>query len=203
MLRTQNCGELRKSHAGQQATLCGWVDTYRDHGGLLFLDVRDRWGRTQLVVNPSQKAVYEAAKKLRSEFVVAVTGTVQMRPSGTENKKLATGGIEVHVEEFRVFNEAETPPFQIMDDLEVSEEIRLKYRFLDIRRKTMIDRLTTRYKIAMTARNYLDRNHFIEVETPYLTKSTPEGARDFLVPSRLNPGLFYALPQSPSFSNRF
>lgn len=197
MLRTHHNGELRKNHSGQSVTLCGWVDTRRDHGGLLFVDLRDRWGKTQLVFNPSAKNVHEVAQKLRSEFVIQVTGTVVPRPAGTENPKLATGEIEIHVSELKVLSESETPPFEISDNLDVSEDIRLKYRFLDIRRKSMIERLATRYRIAMTVRNYLDRKGFIEFETPYLTKSTPEGARDYLVPVRLSPGTFYALPQSP------
>ena len=197
MLRTHTNGELRKSNVGETIKLSGWLDSRRDHGGLLFIDLRDRYGKTQLVFNPSQKSVYELAQKLRAEYVLSIEGTVSLRPSGTQNPKLATGEIEVHVSDLKILSESETPPFEISDRLEVSEEIRLKYRFLDIRRKPMIDRLNTRYRIAMVVRNYLDQKNFIEFETPYLTKSTPEGARDYLVPARLNSGCFYALPQSP------
>ncbi len=197
MLRTHNCGELKKAHANQTVTLCGWVDTRRDHGGLLFVDLRDRFGKTQLVFHPEQKAVHDMAQKLRVEYVVLVRGEVKLRPHGTENSKLPTGEIEIDVQELHILSESETPPFEILNDLEVSEEIRLKYRFLDLRRKPVIERLKTRYQISLAARHYLDQHQFIEVETPYLTKSTPEGARDYLVPARLAPGSFYALPQSP------
>ena len=197
MLRTHTCGELRKSHSNQTVTLCGWVDTRRDHGGLLFIDLRDRFGKTQLVFNPAEKAVHELAQKLRSEFVILARGVVKARPAGTENPKLPSGEIGVHVSELQILNEAETPAFEISDALNVSEEIRLKYRFLDIRRRPMIDRLRMRHEISNAVRNYLNQNGFLEVETPYLTKSTPEGARDYLVPARLAPGAFYALPQSP------
>lgn len=197
MLRTHRCGELRKDQVGKTVTLTGWVDRRRDHGGLLFVDVRDRFGKTQIVFNPADKSVYEIAQKLRVEFVILVKGEVSKRPAGTENPKLPTGDIEIHAKHLEILNESETPAFEILDDLEVSEDIRLKYRFLDLRRKPVIERLKTRYDISMAARNYLDQNHFMEVETPYLTKSTPEGARDYLVPARLQPGSFYALPQSP------
>ncbi len=198
MLRTLKAGEIRKSHVNQSVTLCGWVDTRRDHGGLLFIDLRDRWGRAQIVFNPKTHAqVAELAQKLRTEFVISVTGKVSPRPKGTENPKLPTGEVEVIAEELVILNESLTPPFEILDQTEVSEDIRLKYRYLDIRRKPMLEQLTTRHKISNTARAYLNEKEFLEVETPYLTKSTPEGARDFLVPARLMPGAFYALPQSP------
>lgn len=197
MLRTHTNGELRKSHLNQTVTLCGWVDARRDHGSLVFIDVRDRYGKTQVVFNPSQPEAYQLAQKLRSEFVVLVRGQVVARPPGTENPKLPTGEIEVQACELNLLSESETPPFEILDDLNVAEEVRLKYRFLDIRRKPVIDRLKLRHQIVTAVRQYLDRKNFIEVETPYLTKSTPEGARDYLVPSRLHPGSFYALPQSP------
>lgn len=198
MLRTLRAGEIRKSHVGQSVTLCGWVDTRRDHGGLLFIDLRDRWGRSQVVFNPKTHAkTAELAQKLRAEFVISVTGKVSPRPHGTENPKLPTGEVEVIAEELVILNESMTPPFEILDQTEVSEDIRLKYRYLDIRRKPMLHQLTTRHKISNTARAYLNEKEFMEVETPYLTKSTPEGARDFLVPARLMPGTFYALPQSP------
>ncbi|MBI4387449.1 MAG: aspartate--tRNA ligase [Candidatus Omnitrophica bacterium] len=197
MLRTHTNGELRKSDLNQTVTLCGWVDSRRDHGGLLFIDLRDRWGKTQIVFNPSQKKAYDEAQKLRAEFVVLIRGLVAARPPKTENPKLVTGEIEVQVTEMELLSESEALPFEILEELGVSEELRLKYRFLDIRRREMMGRLETRYRIATAVRRYLDSQHFIEFETPYLTKSTPEGARDFLVPSRLNPGSFYALPQSP------
>lgn len=198
MLRTHRAGEIRKSHVSQSVTLCGWVDTRRDHGGLLFIDLRDRWGKAQVVFNPKTHAkVAELAQKLRTEFVISVTGKVSPRPPGTENPKLPTGEVEVVAEELVILNESLTPPFEILEQTDVSEDIRLKYRYLDIRRKPMLEQLTVRHKISNTARAYLNQNEFLEVETPYLTKSTPEGARDFLVPARLMPGTFYALPQSP------
>jgi len=198
MLRTHRCGEVRKSHLDQSVTLCGWVDTRRDHGGLLFIDLRDRWGRIQVVFNPKTHAkVAELAQKLRTEFVISIKGKVSLRPKGTENPKLPTGEVEVVAEELVILNESPTPPFELSDQTDVSEEIRLKYRYLDIRRKPMLEQLTVRHKISNTARAYLNQKDFLEVETPYLTKSTPEGARDFLVPARLLPGAFYALPQSP------
>ncbi|PIQ85706.1 MAG: aspartate--tRNA ligase [Candidatus Omnitrophica bacterium CG11_big_fil_rev_8_21_14_0_20_45_26] len=198
MLRTHHCAELSKADIGKTVTLCGWVDARRDHGGLLFIDLRDRWGKTQMVFDPTKaKAVHDAANKLRSEYVISVTGQVAARPQGTVNKKIPTGEIELIVSELKLLSESETPPFEILDQMEVSEEIRLRYRFLDIRRHTMMNRLLTRSKITTTVRQYLDGQQFAEIETPYLTKSTPEGARDFLVPSRLTPGTFYALPQSP------
>ena len=198
MLRTHTCGELTDKNINQNVILCGWVDTRRDHGNLIFIDLRDRWGKTQLVFNPeSARDVHSSAEKLRAEFVVQVKGTVQRRPQGTENTKIATGQIEIKVEGLQILNLSDTPPFEILDDLEVSEELRLKYRYLDLRRPSMFAHLIDRHRITKVARDYFDENRFIEVETPMLTRSTPEGARDFLVPSRLDPGSFYALPQSP------
>ncbi|OGW69043.1 MAG: aspartate--tRNA ligase [Omnitrophica bacterium GWA2_50_21] len=198
MLRTHHCGELRKSDVGKEVTLCGWVDTRRDHGGLIFIDVRDRWGVTQIVFNPAvSKELHAKAEQLRSEFVVQARGKVTDRPSGTENPKLPTGQIEVVAGELEILNTSPTPPFEISGTEALSEEIRLKYRFLDIRRPAMMKNLVTRHKVTQIAREYFNGLQFIEVETPYLTKSTPEGARDFLVPARLSPGEFYALPQSP------
>ncbi len=198
MLRTHHCGELRKGDVGQEVTLCGWVDTRRDHGGLIFIDVRDRWGVTQTVFNPAvSKELHRKAEELRSEYVVQVKGKISERPTGTENTKLPTGQIEIVAAELEILNTSPTPPFEISGNESLSEEIRLKYRFLDIRRPAMMKNLTTRHKVTQIAREYFNNLQFIEVETPYLTKSTPEGARDFLVPARLAPGQFYALPQSP------
>jgi aspartyl-tRNA synthetase len=198
MLRTHTCGELTEQAIGQEATLCGWVATRRDHGGLIFIDLRDRYGLTQLVFNPGISVeLHKEAEKLRSEFVIQVTGKVEHRPGGTENLKLKTGQIEVVVEKLAILNSCPTPPFEIENDTQVQEELRLKYRFLDIRRPVVLDRLYFRYRVTQIVREYLHENSFMEVETPFLTRSTPEGARDFLVPSRLVPGSFYALPQSP------
>ena len=196
--RTRTCGELRKSHVGESVVLMGWVDRRRDHGGLIFIDLRDRWGRSQVVFNPAvNKAVYEKARNLRPEFVVAVKGKVADRPPESLNPKLATGEVEIVADELKILNEARTTPFQIIDNLEVSEELRLKFRYLDLRRPHMQKNLLLRHKVAQIVRRYFDENNFLEIETPYLMKSTPEGARDFLVPSRLHKGRFYALPQSP------
>ncbi|MDD5084605.1 MAG: aspartate--tRNA ligase [Candidatus Omnitrophica bacterium] len=198
MLRTNTCGELRKTDIGKTVTLCGWIDTRRDHGGLIFTDLRDRWGVTQLVFNPERNSeIHEKAEKIRTEYVVRVQGKVEARPAGTANPKLPTGEVEILVDHFDVLNSSPTPPFEISENADVSEDIRLKYRFLDIRRPSMLRNLTQRYRITRIAREYFDGLGFLEIETPFLTKSTPEGSRDFLVPSRLNPGTFYALPQSP------
>ncbi len=196
--RTRTCGELRKSHVGEPVVLMGWVDRRRDHGGLIFIDLRDRWGRSQVVFNPTvNKAVYEKARDLRPEFVVAIRGKVTERPAESLNPKLATGEVEIVAEDLKILNEARTTPFQIIDNLEVSEELRLKFRYLDLRRPHMQKNLLLRHKVAQIVRRYFDEQEFLEIETPYLMKSTPEGARDFLVPSRLHKGRFYALPQSP------
>lgn len=174
----------------------GWVATRRDHGGIIFIDLRDRWGITQINIGPASKA-YEEAKKLRNEWVVAFKGVVESRPDGMINKNLATGEIEVLASEIEVLNSAQTPPFNIVGENVASEDIRLKYRFLDLRRAEMQKSLILRHKVAQLVRNYFSDNNFLEIETPYLMKSTPEGARDFLVPSRVSRGKFYALPQSP------
>ncbi len=197
MMRTSTCGELNSKSLNQEATLAGWVDTRRDHGHLIFIDLRDRWGVTQVVFDVEQGVeMHKIAEKLRSEFVIRVIGKVSRRPDGTVNKKLPTGEIEIVASKLEILNECPTPPFEI-GETNVNEELRLKYRFLDLRRKDMVESLTMRYRITKIARDYLDENLFLEIETPCLTKSTPEGARDFLVPSRLVPGTFYALPQSP------
>ncbi|MEO6035492.1 MAG: aspartate--tRNA ligase [Verrucomicrobiota bacterium] len=202
MKRTHHCNELRPSHIGQTITLSGWVHSRRDLGGLIFIDVRDREGRTQTVFDPSDlaKELFDSAAALRSECVVSVTGKVRQRPSGTNNVKIPTGEIEVAVTTLEVLNMAEVLPFPV-DDPEiagkVNEELRLKYRYLDLRRPEMARHLRLRSKVAITTRSYMDEQGFLEVETPILFKSTPEGAREFLVPNRRDPGTFYALPQSP------
>ncbi len=197
MMRTSNLGELNLKSLDRNVTLAGWVDTYRDHGDLIFIDLRDRWGVTQVVFNAQHNAqVHQVAKTLRSEFVIQIKGCVRKRPEGTINKKIQTGEIEILIDHVEVLNSCPNPPFQLNEE-GVNEELRLKYRFLDLRRKDMVESLVTRYRVTKIARDHLDKQGFLEIETPYLTRSTPEGARDFLVPSRLVPGSFYALPQSP------
>lgn len=193
--RTNYCGSLRAAHDGNQVNLMGWVDTRRDHGGLVFVDLRDREGLVQVVFDPGQPAMAQA-KDLRGEFVVGVRGTIRKRPEGMANKKLETGEVEVVADLVEILSEAKTPPFQI-NDAAVSENLRLKYRYLEIRSEVLNKRLRLRHEIIRTVRNYLSDEGFCEVETPILYKSTPEGARDYLVPSRVNQGTFYALPQSP------
>jgi aspartyl-tRNA synthetase len=196
--RTHTCGELRDGDAGREVTLMGWVQRRRDHGGLIFVDLRDRTGLTQLVFNPSTGvAAHERAQAVRGEFVLAVRGVVGRRPAGTENTRLATGAVEVQVSALKILNESRPLPFAIEDDVEVDELIRLQYRYLDLRRPALFRNFVLRDRVARAVRDYLHRHGFLEVETPVLTRSTPEGARDFLVPSRLNRGSFYALPQSP------
>ncbi|NPB05649.1 MAG: aspartate--tRNA ligase [Aquificae bacterium] len=197
--RTHYCGELREEHEGQRVRLAGWVDTVRNHGGVVFIDLRDRSGIVQVVVEELKTPeAYEIADRVKPEFVVAVEGVVRRRPEGTENPKLPTGFVEVVADRVLVLNEAKQPlPFQVEDEISVGEETRLRYRYLDLRRRPMLEKLLTRHKTYQVVRNFLTDEGFIEVETPLLTKSTPEGARDFVVPSRLHPGKFYALPQSP------
>ncbi|MDD5669072.1 MAG: aspartate--tRNA ligase [Candidatus Omnitrophica bacterium] len=198
MLRTHTCGQLNKNDAGKEVILCGWVAVRRDHGKLIFIDLRDRYGITQVVFIPKESgAAHTKAQELRSEFVVKLKGKVNARPAGNVNPKLATGEIELIGLELEILNPSLTPPFEIEDTLEIAEETRLKYRYLDLRRKTVFDNVTLRSKLYAVVRNFLNGKDFIECETPILTKSTPEGARDYLVPSRLNPGEFFALPQSP------
>jgi len=198
LLRTHTCGELSKTHIGQHVTLCGWVDTYRDHSGVLFVDLRDRYGKTQIVFGPeSGETTRQLARSLRPEFVISVRGKVALRPEGTVNPKLATGEIEIRAEEVQILNRSLTPPFQPgMKDLP-GEDLRLKYRFIDLRRTEMQQTIVLRHRMIKLMRDYCDERAFIEVETPMLGRSTPEGARDYLVPSRVQPGMFYALPQSP------
>jgi len=198
LLKNHNCGELRKNHAGQKVTLAGWVHRRRDHGGKVFIDLRDREGIVQVVFNPQvSKEAYEVAGSLRSEYVIQVAGEVSPRPEGTENPKLATGDIEVTAKEAVILNPSKTPPFYINDDEDVEESLCLKSRYLYLRRPRMKDNLLLRHKMIKFIRDFLDEKGFVEIETPILIKSTPEGARDYLVPSRINPGKFYALPQSP------
>ncbi len=196
--RTHTCGDLRKQDIGAIVTLTGWVDVRRDLGGVVFIDLRDRYGKTQVVFAPQHnQQAYEVAQALRSEFVISVTGKVEKRPAGTENPDLPTGEIDVAGVELTILNKAETPPFPIEDQIDVSEDLRLKYRYLDLRRPAIQKNLLIRHRAYHVTRSYYDRNGFIEVETPVLMKSTPEGARDYLVPSRIHRGKFYALPQSP------
>ncbi len=198
MLKTHTCGELRSQHVGQTVTLAGWVHRRRDHGGLIFIDLRDRFGLTQIVFNPATAAqAHELATTFRSEFVVRVTGQVTARPAGQENPNLATGEIEVYVTHAEILNDSKNPPFLINVEENVDESLRLKYRFLDLRHERLQRNLTIRHRAIKFIRDYLDARGFIEIETPILIKSTPEGARDYVVPSRVYPGKFYALPQSP------
>jgi len=198
LLKSHNCGELNKKHVGVKVALAGWVDRRRDHGGLIFIDLRDREGIVQVVFNPEiSKQCHEIASEMRNEYVVRVSGEVAPRPPGTENLKLATGEIEVIAHNTAILNPSKTPPFYINEDVEVEESLRLKYRYLDLRRPRMKENLLLRHQVVKFIRDFLDAKRFIEVETPILIKSTPEGARDYLVPSRLHAGKFYALPQSP------
>ncbi|MBN2483815.1 MAG: aspartate--tRNA ligase [Candidatus Omnitrophica bacterium] len=198
MLRTHTCGELTEDNIGQTVILCGWVAARRDHGKLIFIDIRDRYGFTQVVITPKPyPAAYETAKQLKCEDVVRITGEVNVRPAKTENPKIPTGLVELFTHNLEILNSSKDLPFQIEDTIEVSEEIKLLHRYLDLRRSTMLEKFIIRDKLNYKFREFLNRERFLEVETPFLTKSTPEGARDFLVPSRINPGMFYALPQSP------
>ena len=198
--RSHTCGELGISQLDQEVTLCGWIAKRRDHGGLVFADLRDRYGLTQIVFDPALSnlgKVFESAGKLRSEFVIWCKGSVRRRPEGMTNSKMVTGAIEVACTDLQILSEAKTPPFAIEDDVDAAETLRLKYRYLDLRRPVLQKNLFIRHRMLSIVRNHLDQNSFVEVETPILYKSTPEGARDFIVPSRINPGTFYALPQSP------
>ena len=199
MLRTHTCGQLTAADTSKEVTLCGWVAKRRDHGKLVFIDIRDRYGLTQVVFIPKECSpeVYEKAGQLRAEFVIKLKGIVNKRPANTVNSKLTTGEVEVLAKELEILNPSNTPPFEIQDDIDITEEIRLKYRYLDLRRNKVFNSLLLRSNMYKIIRNYLGNRDFIECETPILTKSTPEGARDYLVPSRANPGQFFALPQSP------
>ena len=196
--RTHTCGELREEHIGKSVVLNGWVDTRRDLGGVIFIELRDRYGITQVVFEPTfNEQAHTEGKVLRNEFVISIEGIVRKRPEGTDNEKVPTGTIDVLVNKVVVLNAAKTPPFAIQDNTDAGEDLRLKYRYLDLRRPAMQKNLILRHKMYLIARKYFDKLNFIEVETPVLMKSTPEGARDFLVPSRMHNGKFYALPQSP------
>src|SRR3989338_8439328 len=198
MKRTHTCGELTAKDVNKKVTLAGWCNSRRDHGGVIFIDLRDRYGITQIVFDPSNDMEsHKLAESLRREDVVIAEVSVRNRPSGMENSKIQTGEIEVLINKIHHINKAITPPIEIDDRIEASEEMRLKYRYLDLRRPKMQKQLMFRHKVAMTIRDYMTQHEFIEIETPMLIKTTPEGARDYLVPSRINPGKFYSLPQSP------
>ncbi len=196
MMRTHYCGHLNREHIGQTVTLCGWAHRRRDHGGVIFIDLRDREGLAQIVIDPDTKDAFAIAETVRSEFVLKVVCKVRARPEGTVNPNLPTGEVEMLATEIEVLNPSLTPPF-MLDDENLTETVRLEHRYIDLRRPTMQKNLMLRYRVAKTLRDYLDTNGFIEVETPMLTRSTPEGARDYLVPSRVHHGMFFALPQSP------
>ncbi len=195
-MRTHYCGELNTSHLDAEVTLVGWAHRRRDHGGVIFIDLRDREGRVQVVFDPDTEETFATAERVRSEFVLQVKGRVRRRPEGTENPDLPTGEVEVLGKELSILNTAETPPFHLDDDT-VSEEHRLRYRYIDLRRPEMLERIRLRARVTRELRRYLDDNGFLDIETPILTRATPEGARDYLVPSRTHPGEFFALPQSP------
>ena len=198
MKRTNNNDELQKKHIGEQVTLCGWVHRRRDHGGVIFIDLRDRYGLTQIVTDPVLfPSAHQIANEVRHEFVIEVTGSVRARPSGQENPGMHTGEIEVLIEQFTILNASKTPPFEIDNDSYVGEELRLKYRYLDLRRGKLQQNIIERHKIVKKIRDFLDEKSFLEIETPILIKGTPEGSREYLVPSRIYPGSFFVLPQSP------
>ena len=196
-MRTHYCGVLNTANIDETVTICGWVDRRRDHGGVIFLDMRDREGIVQVVFDPDTEEHFERADRVRSEYVLKITGRVRARGEGTVNSAMATGEIEVLGKELEILNTAATPPFQLDEHTSVGEEVRLKYRYMDLRRHEMQERLITRSKITSAVRTFLDREGFLDIETPILTRATPEGARDYLVPSRTHPGQFFALPQSP------
>ena len=195
-MRTHYCGTLNTDQLDQTVSLCGWAHRRRDHGGVIFIDLRDREGLAQIVCDPDRPEMFRIAESVRNEFVLRVTGKVRHRPAGTTNANITSGEIEILCHEIEVLNAALTPPFQ-MDDENLSETVRLTHRVIDLRRPQMQKNMMLRYKVAMAFRRFLDSRGFIDIETPMLTKSTPEGARDYLVPSRVHPGEFFALPQSP------
>ena len=197
-MRSHYCGQINESHIDQEVILYGWMHRRRDHGGVIFIDLRDREGIAQIVYDPDIKESFETAERVRSEYVLRIKGKVRHRPEGTENPEMPTGMVEVLGHELEILNPAETPPFMLdIEDHDVSEEHRLKYRYIDLRRPQMQERIRTRAKICRVIRDVLDSEGFIDIETPMLTKATPEGARDYLVPSRTHNGSFFALPQSP------
>ena len=195
-MRTHYCGELDPSLIGRDVALCGWADTRRDHGGVIFIDLRDRTGIVQIVCDPDRRETFSVAESVRSEYVLRVTGNVRQRPAGTENAALKTGAVELVAQTIEILNRADPLPFQL-NEADVNESARLKYRYLDLRRDVMQKNFLLRHRIVRTLRGFLEGRNFTEIETPMLTKSTPEGARDYLVPSRTHPGHFFALPQSP------
>lgn len=197
MMRSHYCGELRKAHDGEDVTLCGWVQRRRDHGGVIFFDVRDRSGLVQVVFDPDREEAFKLADRMRGEYVIKLTGRVRSRGEGLTNDRMATGDIEVLGQELTLLNESQTPPFELDEYSKAGEEVRLKYRYLDLRRPEAVERFRFRSRLTHLARNYLEEHLFMDVETPVLTRATPEGARDYLVPSRTFPGSFFALPQSP------
>ncbi len=196
-MRSHKCGELNAAHLGEVVELCGWVHRRRDHGGVIFIDLRDRSGLTQVVIDPDTEETFAIAESVRSEYVLKVTGTVRNRPEGTINPNMSTGEIEVLVSKIDLLNKSDTPPFPLESEIEVNEETRLKYRYIDLRRSEMQEKMRFRRDVTRCLRNFLDDHDFFEIETPYLTKATPEGARDYIVPSRTHDNAFFALPQSP------
>ena len=196
-MRTHKCGELNTQQLGETVSICGWVHRRRDHGGVIFIDLRDRAGLVQVVIDPDVEATFAIAEQVRSEYVLRITGVVRDRPTGTVNTNLHSGAIEILAQDIEVLNESETPPFPIESDIEVNEELRLRYRYIDLRRTVMQEKMKVRRDVTRLLRNFLDDNEFFEIETPYLTKATPEGARDYIVPSRTHENSFFALPQSP------
>jgi aspartyl-tRNA synthetase len=200
MRRTHMCTEVTKENIGQTVTLMGWVNVRRDLGGVIFVDLRDRTGLMQVVFNHeymNNEEIFKKSEAIRTEFVLGITGEVKARSAETINSKMKTGEVEIYVKDLKILSKSQTPPFLIDDGEKVSENVRLKYRFLDLRRPELQEKLMLRHKVCQIARNYLSENGYLEIETPMLTKSTPEGARDYLVPSRIHEGKFYALPQSP------
>src|SRR3990172_188794 len=198
MLKSNYCGDLRSENIGQTVTLAGWVHRRRDHGGLIFIDLRDKEGLVQVVVNPQiSREAHEVVSEARNEYVLQITGRVERRPAGTENAALPTGEIEVLAEQATLLNTSKTPPFYVNEETEVDEYLRLKFRYLDLRRPSMHANIVLRHRVVRFIRQFLDARGFTEIETPVLMKTTPEGARDYIVPCRLQPGKFYALPQSP------
>ncbi len=196
-MRSHYCGELSSSHIDQEVEICGWVHRRRDHGGVIFIDLRDREGLVQVVYDPDRSEIFSIAEHVRNEFVLRVKGRVRPRPEGTVNPDLPTGEIEILGLELEVLNRAETPPFQLDEHENTSEEVRLRYRYVDLRRPEMLEKIRIRAQVTRSLRRFLDDRAFLDIETPMLTKATPEGARDYLVPSRTHPGQFFALPQSP------
>ena len=196
-MRSNYCGELNETHVDKDVTLNGWVHRRRDHGGVIFLDLRDREGIAQVVFDPDTVESFAIAEGVRNEFVLEIKGRVRLRPEGTINAEMGTGKIEVLGKEITILNAAKTPPMQLDDHAAVGEDVRLHYRYIDLRRPEMLERLRFRSKVTNTVRNFMDDNGFLDIETPLLTKATPEGARDYLVPSRTHPDRFFALPQSP------